>query len=216
MQHARSQKETSKEVGETNAGKTSCKRTKWTAQMNADLIDSRKEANALYSTQDCPRKERGRKIGIMESTKRLWDTKGYAELKKSSQNLRDQYAKITKALSQPESQFLNNELGNQTMPTTTERGGTIDGDENTATIEQSSNEPSEEYNTLANNAKKWYEVIRRVKEKNWSERTSNTFCKNVLKNKDIKVYKNAYSMYIYSCFFPNLQNRCFNKFKNSY
>ena len=48
------------------------------------------------------------------------------------------------------------------MPTTTERSGTINGDENTATIEQSSNEPSEEYNTLANNAKKWYEVISRV------------------------------------------------------
>ena len=72
----------------------------------------------------------------MELTKRLWDAKGYAELKKSSQILRDQYAKNTKAISQPESQFSNNELGNQTMPTTTERGGRIDGDENTATIEQ--------------------------------------------------------------------------------
>ena len=62
-----------------------------------------------------------------------------------------------KAISQPESQFFNNELGNQTIPTTTERSQTIDGDENTATIEQSSNEPSEQYITLANNAKKWYE-----------------------------------------------------------
>ena len=32
-----------------------------------------------------------------------------------------------KAISQPESQFLNNELGNQTMPTTTEQSGTIGG-----------------------------------------------------------------------------------------
>ena len=87
IQHVRSQKKTSKEAGETNAGKTSRKRTKWTAKMNADLVDSRKEANALYSSQDCPRKENGRKIGIMELTKRLWDTKGFAELKKSSQNL---------------------------------------------------------------------------------------------------------------------------------
>ena len=77
---------------------------------------------------------------------------------------------------------MNNELGNQTMPITTERSGTIDGDENIATIEQSSNEPSEEYITLANNEKKWYEVISRVKDKNWSERTSNTFCKNGPKN----------------------------------
>ena len=134
--------------------------------MNADMIASRKEANALYSTQDCPSKESGRKIGIMKLTKRLWDAKVHAELKKSSQNLRDQYAKMTKAICQPESQFLNNELGNQTMPTKTERSGTIDGDENTATIELSSNEASEEYSTLANNVKKWYEVISRVKEKN--------------------------------------------------
>ena len=140
MQHIRSQKETSKEAGETNVGKTSCKQTKWTAKMNADLVDSRKEANALYSTQDC-----GRKIDIMELTKRLWDAKGYEELNKSSQNLRDQHAKIMNAVSQPESQFLNNELGNQTMLTTTERSGTIDGNENTTTTEQSYNEPSKEY-----------------------------------------------------------------------
>ena len=123
--------------------------TKWTAKMNADLVDSRKEANALYSSQDCSRKECGRKIGIMELTKRLWDAKGYAELKKSSQTLRDQYAKITKAISQPESQLLNNELRNQTMPTTTKRSGTKDNNVNTTTAtttqrttEQRYNEPS--------------------------------------------------------------------------
>ena len=66
-------------------------------------------------------------IGVMELTKRLWDAKGYAELKKCSKNLRYQYAKIMKAISQPESQFLNNELGNQTLPTTTEQSGTIGG-----------------------------------------------------------------------------------------
>ena len=161
--------------------------------MNADLVDSRKKANALYSTQDCPRKESGQKIGIMELTKRLWDAKGYAELNKSSQNLRDQYAKIMNAVSQPESQFLNNELGNQTMPTTTERSGTIDGNENTTTTEQSYNEPSEEYITMANNAKKWYEITSQVKERDCSERTSSSFCKNVPNNKDIKELRNIAS-----------------------
>ena len=52
MQHVRSQKETSNEAGETKAGKT-----KWTAKMNANLVDSRKEANALYSTQDAQGKK---------------------------------------------------------------------------------------------------------------------------------------------------------------
>ena len=36
---------------------------------------------SLFHTR-CPRKESGRKIGIMELTKRLWDAKGYAEFKK--------------------------------------------------------------------------------------------------------------------------------------
>ncbi|XP_068723454.1 uncharacterized protein [Montipora capricornis] len=129
----------------------------------------------------------------MELTKRLWDAKGYAELNKSYQNLRDQYAKIMNAASQPESQFLNNELGNQTMTTTTGRSGTIDGNENTTTTEQSCNEPSEEYITMANNAKKWYEITSQVKERNWSERTSSTFCKNVPNNKDIKELGNIAS-----------------------
>ena len=98
-----------------------------------------------------------------------------------------------KGISQPESQFLNNELGNETMPTTTERSGTIDGNENTTTTEQSYNETSEEYITMANNAKEWFEITSGVKEKNWSERTSCTFCKNVPKNKDIKELGNIAS-----------------------
>ena len=88
---------------------------------------------------------------------------------------------------------MNNELGNQTMPTTTERRGTVDGNENTTTIEQSYNEPNEEYIAMANNAKKWYEITSQVKKKNWSERTSITFCKNVPKNKYIKELGNIAS-----------------------
>ena len=79
------------------------------------------------------------------------------------------------------------------MPTTTERSGTVDGNENTTTIEQSYNEPNEEYIAMANNEKKWYEIARQVKEKNWSERTSSTFCENVPKNKDIKELGNIAS-----------------------
>ena len=71
-----------------------------------------------------------------------------------------------KVISQLESQFLNNELGHQTISTMTERSRTIDGNENTTTTEQSYNEPSEEYITMANNAKKWYEITSQVKEKN--------------------------------------------------
>ena len=70
--------------------------------MNAALIDSRTEAEQLFNSSDwpkkenssdCPRKENGRKIGIMELTRRIFDEKGYAYLQK---NLRDQYAHLMK------------------------------------------------------------------------------------------------------------------------
>ena len=38
-----------------------------------------------------------------------------------------------------------------------------------------------------------YEITSQVKEKNWSERTSNTFCKNIPKSKDIKELGNIAS-----------------------
>ena len=95
---------------------------------------------------------------------------------------------------------MNNELRNQTIPTTTKRSGTKDNNINTTTAtttqrttEQRYNEPSEEYITIANNAKKWYEITCQVKEKNWAEKTSNTFCKNIPKNKDIKKLGNIAS-----------------------
>lgn len=46
--------------------------------MNAALIDSRTEAEQLFTSIDCPTKEKGRKIGIMELTQRIFDEKGYA------------------------------------------------------------------------------------------------------------------------------------------
>ena len=83
------------------------------------------------------------------------------------------------------------------MLTTTERGGAIDDNVNTTSMEQSYNEPSEECTTMANNAKKWYEITSQVKKKkNWLERTSSTFCRNVPKNKDIKELGNIASILI--------------------
>jgi len=62
--------------------------------MNIALIDSRTQAEQLYNTDNCPRKDNGRKVGVMELTKKIWDEKGFAYLQKSSQNLRDQYANL--------------------------------------------------------------------------------------------------------------------------
>ena len=55
-------------------------RTKWTDKMCIDLISCRAQAFTIYSTDECPRKENGKKAGIMEVTKRFWDSMGYSQL----------------------------------------------------------------------------------------------------------------------------------------
>ena len=100
-QHIRNQTESQQRDETTNAERHRV-RTKWTQEMNAALIDSRTEAEQLFNSsdcpkkensRDCPKKENGRKIGIMELTRRIFDEKGYAYLQK---NLRDQYANLMK------------------------------------------------------------------------------------------------------------------------
>ena len=44
-------------------------RTKWTDKMCIDLISCREQASNIYSTDECPRKANGKKVGIMELTK---------------------------------------------------------------------------------------------------------------------------------------------------
>ena len=102
MQHAQDHSRTSNEVGEMSDGETPSRRTKWTVKMNSDLVDARKEAEALYSSNERPRKENGRKIEVRDFNKRFWNAKGYTRLCKTSQNLRDQYSRIIKARNQPD------------------------------------------------------------------------------------------------------------------
>ena len=61
--------------------------------MNAALIDSRTEAEQLSNSSDCPKKENGRKIGIMELTKRIFDEKGYAYVQKKKTSKLDENIK---------------------------------------------------------------------------------------------------------------------------
>ena len=67
-------------------------RTRWTDQMCFDLINSRNEAQLLQDSDECPVKENGRNIGIMELTLKCWNGKGYEDLGKSAPNLRDKLA----------------------------------------------------------------------------------------------------------------------------
>ena len=77
-------------------------RTKWTDKMCIDLISCREQASTIYSTDDeCPPKENGRKVGIMELTKRLWNSMGYSQLSKTSQNQADKYRHLQKTANIP-------------------------------------------------------------------------------------------------------------------
>ena len=56
-------------------------RTKWTDKLCIDLISCREQASTIYSTDECPRKENGKKVGIMELIKRFWDSMCYSRVK---------------------------------------------------------------------------------------------------------------------------------------
>ena len=57
--------------------------------MCIDLINSRNEAKLLQDSYDCRVKENARKIGIMELTLKCWNWKGYEDLGKKHQILRE-------------------------------------------------------------------------------------------------------------------------------
>ena len=55
----------------------------------------------LGSTDECPRKENGKKVGIMELTERFWDSMGYSQLTKTPQSLADKYRHLQKTANIP-------------------------------------------------------------------------------------------------------------------
>lgn len=73
-------------------------RRKWTEQMNTDLLSCKREAVALTQTEQASADGHGKKKGYIRIMKELWDAKGYEDLGLSSQNLRDQAARLEKTL----------------------------------------------------------------------------------------------------------------------
>ena len=69
-------------------------RIKWTEGMNNFLLDCKSKAKMLAESENPPRLENGRKKGYMRLMKELWDDLGYGELELTSQNLRDQAARL--------------------------------------------------------------------------------------------------------------------------
>ena len=70
--------------------------SKWTEQMNNDILECKKKAQELISSENPPCNENGRKRGYIDVMKELWDDMGYKKLQLKSQNLRDQASRLEK------------------------------------------------------------------------------------------------------------------------
>ena len=79
-----------------NMSRKPAKKQKWTDRMNQDLIECKRSALEMTSSENPPRNENGRKRGYIEVMKELWDEKGYEHLGIKAQNLRDQASRLEK------------------------------------------------------------------------------------------------------------------------
>ena len=80
------------------ANKQSKTRLKWTETMKTKLLECKREAMDFVQSKDPPRKADGKKQGYMAIMQQLWDNSEFADLNISTQNLRDQAARIEKSL----------------------------------------------------------------------------------------------------------------------
>ena len=65
--------------------------------MNKDLVDCKRKAKELVSSDNPPCNEKGKRRGYIEIMKELWDVLGlYGHLQLKSQNLRDQASRLEK------------------------------------------------------------------------------------------------------------------------
>ena len=90
---------TSQETEQNNwltAGRT--RRLKWSSGMISDLLECKKRAQELASSEEPVRNMNGRKKGYMKILKELWDDLGCAGLNLTCQNLRDQAARMEKTM----------------------------------------------------------------------------------------------------------------------
>ena len=155
-------------------------RTKWSMKMNLDLVSCKEKAVEVFGMEACPRKQNGRKVGIMELTKLYWEELGYGYLQKSAQNLRDQVARIKTSHNQDNKQYTKRS-GNksQTKRKTQETSRTITNEQSDETIllkpEEMFSDEFNEVNRMARN--KFEEIIKAPGE--WKGRDQSTFTKNL-------------------------------------
>lgn len=72
---------------------------KWTEAMNIKPLECKRKAIDVVKSNDLPRRSTGRMKSYMALMKELWDKREFAkDLNLSSQNLKDQVARIEKSL----------------------------------------------------------------------------------------------------------------------
>ena len=70
---------------------------KWSDRMNSDLLECKRRAKELTSSQDPLCNANGKKKGYIMVMKELWEQKGYGHLGLKGQNYRDQASRLEKA-----------------------------------------------------------------------------------------------------------------------
>ena len=72
-------------------------KVKWSDRMNSDLLECKRRAKELTSSQDLLCNANGKKEGYIIVMKELWEQEGYRHLGLKGQNLRDQASRLEKA-----------------------------------------------------------------------------------------------------------------------
>ena len=76
--------------------------------MNSNLLECKVNAKEMVALQNPPRYKNGRKKGYMDVISELWSKHGYSDLGLSSQNLRDQAARLEKTFGNVQDTILGN------------------------------------------------------------------------------------------------------------
>ena len=76
--------------------------------MNIDCLDCKRKAQDLIASENPHVNENGRRKGYIKVMKDLWEAMGYENLGLTSQNLRDQAARLEKMTSDTSGQSRSN------------------------------------------------------------------------------------------------------------
>lgn len=139
-------------------------RIKWTEKMCIALIMCGGKAEELCQSENCPRKENGRKEGKMNLLLHFWNAMGYSYLKRTAGNLRDKLARINKS-TQVSSEQIANEIGRQQLQIVqSTENQNFDPDTSSNTIEHYANcQPEEGVNNFDQNDEEYKLLLQKHK-----------------------------------------------------